>query len=140
MALVRTYLPTYLPTPDCIAKNRLRFLSSHLFLSYQITSLSAVGLIFSLFILQPSNILYFLAWSVKSAKLLTLRGAVKVILCNGSISNLPIYLPIYLPTYIPTSPPNYLSNCRAKNRLSFLFSFFIFELSNYKLFSSWVEI
>ena len=54
MALVCTYLPIYLS--NCRTKNRLGspllFLA---FLSSRITSFSAVGLIFSLFMLQPET-------------------------------------------------------------------------------------
>ena len=54
MALLCTYLPSYLS--NCRTKNRLGSpLLFHAFLSSRITSLSAVGLIFSLFMLQSET-------------------------------------------------------------------------------------
>ena len=58
MALVRTYLSTYLPTylPTYLTvEQKIAWVPSFLFLflSAQITSFLAVGLIFNLFMLQP---------------------------------------------------------------------------------------
>ena len=60
MALVRTYLPTYLPLhliTYLTVEQKIGLVSSFLslFLSSQITSFSAVGLKFSLFMLQPNT-------------------------------------------------------------------------------------